>query len=29
MSRLVQLDPAIKQELESEGYQFDLPLKRN
>ena len=28
MSRLVQLDPAIKQELEPEGYQFGQPLKK-
>ena len=29
ISRLVQLDPAIKQEPEPEGYQFGNPLKRN
>ena len=29
MSRLVQLDPTIKQESELEGYQFGHPLKRN
>ena len=28
MSRLVQLDPAIKQEPEPEGYQFGQPLKK-
>ena len=28
MSRLVQLDPAIKQEPEPEGYQFGKPLKK-
>ena len=28
MSRLVQLDPAIKQEPELEGYQFGQPLKK-
>ena len=28
MSRLVQLDPAIKQEPELEGYQFSQPLKK-
>ena len=28
MSRLVQLDPAIKQESEPEGYQFGQPLKK-
>ena len=28
MSRLVQLDPAIKQEPELEGYQFGKPLKK-
>ena len=28
MSRLVQLDAAIKQELEPEGYQFGQPLKK-
>ena len=28
MSRLVQLDPAIKQDLELEGYQFGQPLKK-
>ena len=28
MSRLVQLDPAMKQEPEPEGYQFGQPLKR-
>ena len=28
MSRLVQLDPAIKQEPEMEGYQFGQPLKK-
>ena len=28
MSRLVQLDPTIKQELEPEGYQFGQPLKK-
>ena len=27
MSRFVQLDPAIKQEPELEGYQFGKPLK--
>ena len=28
MNRLVQLDPAIKQELQPEGYQFGQPLKK-
>ena len=28
MSRLVQLDPAFKQEPEPEGYQFGQPLKK-
>ena len=28
MSRLVQLDPAIKQEPEPEGFQFGQPLKK-
>ena len=28
ISRLVQLDPAIKQEPELEGYQFGQPLKK-
>ena len=28
MSRLVQLDPSIKQEPEPKGYQFGQPLKK-